>query len=83
MLDLSPMAETSHNLLGEYVSKDALAAELQCSERTINRMMNEPDGLPHVRLRGRVMFSVASVRRWIAAKETQRNPIRRRAGGAR
>lgn len=77
------MDELPHNLLGDYVNKGALAAELQCSERTIYRMMNEPDGLPHVRLRGRIMFNVSSVRRWIAAKETQRNPLARRRSGLR
>lgn len=73
--------EDSRNILSDYVNIEALALELKCSTRTIARRVNEPNGLPFVRLGGRIYFSVLSVKRWIAEKETQRNPKTRRIGG--
>lgn len=72
--------EATGGILHDYVSIEALALELKCSTRTIARRVNEPNGLPFVRIGGRIYFSVPSVKRWIAEKETQRNPKARRTG---
>lgn len=69
------------NILEGYVDEETLATATGRSTRTIKRWRNEPDGLPYVKLGCRVYFNVESTKRWIAAKETQRNPSRRRGAG--
>lgn len=68
------------NLLEGYTDKAGLAAEFGCSARKIERLMNEPDGLPHIRIGNKVLFRVENVRSWLSGRETQRATRRTRAG---
>jgi excisionase family DNA binding protein len=61
-------------ILEGYLSLPELASQLRVCERTIYRWCDEPDGLPHVKLGAQRLFSVASVRTWLADRERQRNP---------
>lgn len=66
---------THEKILSEYIEEAALAAEFDVSTRTIRRYRNLPNGLPHVRLGGRILYHVDAVRKWIKALE--RHPNRR------
>ncbi len=64
-------------LLDDYRTRPALAAELGVSERTLIRWQHEPNGLPYVELGGRILYRLASVRAWIESKERRPNPRRK------
>lgn len=66
------------SILEGYADREALAAGFNVTPRTINRWMNQPDGLPYVQLGGRILFNLESVRTWLAARE--RHPNQRRGG---
>ena len=61
-------------IFGNYVEKPELAAGFKVSTRTIDRWIDLPDGLPVVRIGNKRLFNIDSVRRWIANRESQRNP---------
>jgi len=63
-------------LLDGYLTQPGLAVELDCCPRTISRYENQPDGLPFVRIGGRKLYRIESVRAWIAALEHKPNPKR-------
>lgn len=62
------------DLLAGFVPGDQLAGALGKSERTIDRLVNQPDGLPYVKVGRTRLFNIDSVRDWLIARETQRNP---------
>lgn len=66
------------NILEGYADRDAIAAGFNVTPRTINRWMNQPDGLPYVQLGGRTLFNLESVKVWLASRE--RHPNKRREG---
>ena len=73
-LEHSPQRE----LLSGYLDKPGLAGEFKVTTRTIDRWMDEPDGIPHVRIGNKTFFSVEAIRDWIASREVQRNVRRKR-----
>lgn len=50
---------------------------LKVTERTGQRLMNEPDGLPVVKIGRKVLVHVPTADAWAKSRQTQRNPIRR------
>jgi hypothetical protein len=70
------MSETG--ILSDYITRDQLASELKCAERTIARYESEPDGLPSVMIAGRRYYRKAAVLEFIQKRERRPNP--RRAG---
>ena len=71
------MSQTDSDILADYVDRSQLAEKLNCSTRTISRYMAEPDGLPYVRVGGRTLFRLETVRRWLERREHYPNPTRR------
>ena len=52
----------------EFWTKKELAKLCRCSERTIDRLLEEGDAPPVTRLSARrIIFPVASARRWLAS----------------
>ncbi len=64
-------------LLSDYIDRPTMAKELNCSERTVMRYEQLPDGLPSVTIAGRKLYKVDSARKWIASREHRPNPRRR------
>lgn len=62
-------------IFGDYVEKPELAAGFGRSTRTIDRWIDLPDGLPVVRIGNKQLFNIESVRKWLADREAQRNPV--------
>jgi hypothetical protein len=69
--------DSSSQILEGYLAIDAIAENLKCTPRTIYRLMNEPDGLPFVKIGGRNYFHIETVRAWVFAHRQQRNPRRK------
>lgn len=67
---------TFTGILSGYMDRPTLAAELDCSERTVARYETMPDGLPSTLLAGRKLYRREIVSAWILARETKRNPRR-------
>ena len=70
-----PLMSVVEAILGDYVETPELAAVFNRSTRTIDRWVDLPDGLPVVRIGNKRLFNVESVRKWLADREAQRNPI--------
>ncbi|RVC75829.1 MAG: hypothetical protein EOS58_06325 [Mesorhizobium sp.] len=66
-------------LLDEYVDRASLARALHCSERTVARYENQPNGLPNLVLAGRKLYRLRSVREWLERRENKPNPSRNAA----
>lgn len=66
-----------NNLLEGYVPESVVAEQLNVTRRTIGRYRREPNGLPHVKIGGRTLYHVETVRKWIAARMVQPNPTRK------
>ncbi|TIQ46730.1 hypothetical protein [Mesorhizobium sp.] len=71
----------ANDIMTEYVTQSQLAAALGLTTKTLQRYGQLPDGLPSLRLGGKTLYRVSTVRDWIAKRETRPNP--RRAGGTR
>lgn len=67
----------STDLLAGYVDRPTLARQLRCTERTLHRYENQPDGLPSLTIGGRKFYRVQAVMDWLAKRE--RKPNQRRA----
>ncbi|MBE3111420.1 MAG: helix-turn-helix domain-containing protein [Acidobacteria bacterium] len=66
MVSFDPMAK-------EYLTKKDLMAYLKISLPTVNRLML--DGIPYMKLRGKVLFRLDLVDAWLEAKmKGQRRP---------
>ena len=66
------------NILADYLNRDALAAELGVSARTVARYETEANGLPSVMIGGRRKYKIDSVKAWLERRERKPNPTRRR-----
>jgi phage terminase Nu1 subunit (DNA packaging protein) len=58
--------------LDDLLDKPSLADKLRVSVRTVDRLMSEPDGLPFIKFKGRVLFDSSAVLRWVADQQQQR-----------
>lgn len=67
------------SILADYLTRDELAAELNCCPRTVDRLRMRPDGIPYTQLGGKILFRRESVAAWIAAQERRPNPRRKAA----
>lgn len=65
--------------LEEWLDARQMAARFAISKRTLLRWINQPDGLPHVRVGRQILFNVKSINEWLADRETRRNPGARKA----
>lgn len=68
----------SKTILDEYVTREELARELGVAYRTIGRWQSLPDGLPRVRLFGKTLYRLESVKAWIRGREEFPNPTHKR-----
>ena len=66
-------------IMEAYLDRASLAGELRCSERTIARYENLPDGLPSTIIAGRKFYRVVAVREWLNRRERHPNKRRRAA----
>lgn len=65
-----------NSLLNDYLDRASLADALRCSERTIARYENQPDGIPNLMIGGRKLYRLAAVREWLERREKKPNPRR-------
>jgi len=64
------MAEPITN---EFLTKRELARLCRCSERTIDRLLEEGDAPPVTRLSARrIIFPTASARQWLASRTNEK-----------
>jgi hypothetical protein len=70
------------NLLEDLVPADQVAEEVHHHVRTIIRWMDEPDGLPFVRLGRKRYVHIPTARQWILTRMRRPNPTRRRRPAA-
>lgn len=63
-------------LLDDYDDRAELASGLGCSQRTVARLENIPDGLPFVVIAGKKYYRREAVREWLLKRERKRNPRR-------
>jgi hypothetical protein len=63
------------NLLDDYAPEDALAKSWSVDRRTIARYRNEPNGLPFMKLGGKVYIHIPGAKEWIRRRTLRRNPI--------
>ena len=66
-------------LIADCVGRRDLAAALNVCERTVARYEAQPDGLPSIKLGGRKLYRLSSVRQWLESRETRPNPRRKRS----
>jgi hypothetical protein len=66
------------NLLDDFLDLEPFAAEVKRDPRTVRRWMNQPDGLPHVRIGNRLMVHVPTARKWIFSRMRRLPAPRRR-----
>jgi hypothetical protein len=65
------------DVMADYVDRPGLAALWHITPKTLQRYEAEPDGLPSLKLGGRVYYRLSSAMAWLAARE--RRPNARRA----
>lgn len=64
------MAEAASN---EFLTKRELARLCRCSERTIDRLLEEGDAPPVTRLSSRrIIFPASSARQWLASRTIEK-----------
>ena len=60
----------------EFLTKKELAKLCRCSERTIDRLLEEGDAPPITRLSARrVIFPLTSAREWLASRTTGKKAV--------
>ncbi len=64
----------STDFLTDYAEVDPLAAEVKRHPRTVRRWMQEPDGLPYVRLGNRILIHIPTAREWLLKRMKYPNP---------
>ena len=77
-IQTDPEADPSH-LLAEWISRDALARELNLTPDTLGRWEARREGPPCTRLGRKVLYRRASVQDWLRAQE-QSHPTRKQRG---
>jgi len=60
----------------DYIERVDLAQKWRVTPRTLQRYEAEPDGLPSLKLGGRVYYRFSSAMAWLAARERRPNPRR-------
>lgn len=73
-----PAPDTAH-LLAEWISRDALARELNLTPDTLGRWEAQREGPPCTRLGRKVLYRRVSVQEWLRAQEQSR-PTRKHRG---
>ena len=75
--------EYTCNVLAGYLPLAEMAKAINKSARTVSRLMNEPDGLPHIRIGRTPYFNIEQIRVWLFSRGVKRNPTlgRRRSHG--
>jgi hypothetical protein len=63
-------------ILADFVDRATLAQQLRCTEKTIWRYENAPDGLPSLMIGGRKYYRLSAVMAWLAKRERKPNPRR-------
>lgn len=61
------------NLLDDYALEDDCAKAWGVDRRTIARYRNEPNGLPFMKLGGRVYIHLPGAREWVKRRTIRRN----------
>jgi hypothetical protein len=61
---------------GALVNRAKMLEILQCPSGRLTSMMSRENGLPHIRIGGRIWFDPDSVKAWMKNLETQANPTR-------
>nr|BDD44740.1 hypothetical protein 6 [Rhodospirillaceae bacterium] len=61
-------------LLGDLIPLREGAEAIGRSDRTMRRLLNQPDGPPHVRIGNQIYLHPPSFQEWWMARMTQRNP---------
>lgn len=67
------------SVLEGYISKPELAAQLQKSTRTLDRLERQRIGPPRTKIGRLILYRVESVRDWLATKEQSHKRTRGRA----
>jgi DNA-binding transcriptional MerR regulator len=67
------MSDTAH-LLADFLSRHEAAAELNISERTLDRWRRLGQGPPFTKIGRRLYYRRAGVRAWLGAREVRRAP---------
>jgi hypothetical protein len=66
---VAPISQKGHNsmtgILSGLLTDEQLAAELHCTPRTLNEYGRRPNGMPFVKVAGRVMSDPEAVRDWL------------------
>jgi hypothetical protein len=63
--------------LGDYVRLTEFANMVGKTRRTLSRWINQPDGLPYLRLGREIHVPLAHARDWLASRIRRPNPRRR------
>lgn len=71
------MSTDNGSLLSGYLTRCELAYELRCSQRTIARYEQQPNGLPYMIVAGRRFYEIKAVRDWLRNRTVHPNPTRR------
>jgi hypothetical protein len=66
----------STNFLTDYIEVTEIATDLRKCERTIIRWMNEPKGLPYVKIGNRRLVHIPTAQEWLLQR--MRKPNARR-----
>lgn len=64
-------------LLAGYLTRDEVARQLKVNPRTISRYSDQPDGLPFLRVGGRLLYRRDDVREFLDRRLQRPNPGRR------
>lgn len=62
------------DFLADFVELARFAKEMKRHPRTIQRWIDEPDGLPATRLGNRTVIHVPKAHEWLLARVRSRNP---------
>jgi len=73
------METNTGSVLADYIDRATLAQQLRCTERSIARYENEPNGLPWLMVGGRKFYRISAVQAWLTKREHNPNPRRRTA----
>jgi hypothetical protein len=65
------------SVLADYVEESDLARELGCCRHTVARYRRQADGLPHLKVAGKVLFKRDDVAAWLEQRTVRKNPTRR------
>jgi hypothetical protein len=65
------------DILDDYVEVPQLAAQVRKHPRTVLRWMDQPNGLPFVKLGNRRLVHVPTARAWLLGRMRRPNPLAR------